>query len=72
MVKLCRVTAIDASELSRIMRTIEVRLGESSGMNWRHGQKALLLLKALVLHGPEVTWVVVSTLASFYNYVSNL
>ena len=53
---LCRVNARDAVELGLIMRTIEWRLLDTGGLKWRHGHKALLLLRALLVNGPEVKY----------------
>ena len=51
---LCRVTARDAAQLGRVVRTIEWRLADCAGLKWRHGHKALLLLRGLLIYGPEV------------------
>ena len=53
IVKICR-HAYASQLFPRIMRTIWFRLEDSKGQNWKHGQKALQLLQALLLRGPEI------------------
>mmetsp|Transcript_6753 Transcript_6753/g.12510 ORF Transcript_6753/g.12510 Transcript_6753/m.12510 type:complete len:1122 (-) Transcript_6753:179-3544(-) len=56
MTTLCRSIGSGNSfvaELGRVVRTIEWRLFDASGLKWRHGHKALLLLHTLVIFGPE-------------------
>ena len=56
--RLCQVEAHDAPVLSRIIRTIELRLEDSAGLKWRHALKGLLLLRALLIYGPEVRYTI--------------
>lgn len=54
LTKLCVVTVRVASELERVIHTVQWRLMDSAGLKWRHGYKALLLLRGLIINGPEV------------------
>lgn len=53
LVHLCRTDTRDIETLTRIVRTVQTRLLDSGGHKWRHGHKGLLLLRALLLYGPE-------------------
>lgn len=53
--QVCTVDSRDMDQLGRIMRTIDYRLHDTSGLNWRHGHKALVLLRSLLLNGHVVS-----------------
>ena len=50
---IAKVGAADCTgALASIVRTVEFRLADCRGIQWRHGHKALLLLRGLALFGP--------------------
>ena len=50
---LCRAAGRHSGELHRIIRTVEWRLNDCRGSKWKHGLKALQLLRGLLIFGPE-------------------
>jgi hypothetical protein len=62
--------------LPSILRVIWNRLGDCKGLKWRHASKGMVLLKELLIRGPESvlsdTLSNISTLRSFLEYRSGL
>ncbi len=64
--------SFNAALLPSILRAIWSRLGDCKGLKWRHGHKALILLRELLLRGPEAilseTLSNITLLRSFLEY----
>jgi len=48
--------AYSSTLLPSILRTVWARLGDCKGSKWKHAHKSLMLLRELLLYGPEATF----------------